>query len=266
MLFGRSILFGRLVVALFAMFAFGAIAASAAQAEEAPHWVIEGKKLETNKTRLVTIRAYNGTTEPITLESEVKSLGIKVTIECHLAKAGKGAILAGGEPGTGELSSEFSDCAQKGNGVSPCTVEEPIPVNPVKLELVRNTALTTYLIEFDQSKTEEFANIKFKGAGCAVKEAKVTGLVLGLVRCDPSVSGKEEEAEVTEATPEFPSFLVRFPDPTTKVWLWTNGVHKEFEITPLTFKGEPATLSGKVLILLANANGETIKENFAIRG
>jgi hypothetical protein len=127
---GGLALIGRLVMALLAVFAFGAIAATAAQAEEAPHWFVEGKALETNKTREITTKAYNGTKEPITLSGEIK--GAKATVECKLAKTAKGGFLAGGEPGTAEFTSEFSDCTQTGNGIAPCTVEEPIVVKPVR--------------------------------------------------------------------------------------------------------------------------------------
>jgi hypothetical protein len=261
----RLAMFGRLVMALLAVFAFGAIAASAAQAEEAPHWVVEGKKLEANKTRLITIKAYEGTAHPITLESEIKTIKAKVTITCLLARAAKGAFLAGGEPGTGELTSEFLDCKQKGNGVEPCTVEETITVEPVRFEIVVNPELTKYLIEFDQSKTENFVVIKFKGAGCAVTEAKVKGLVAGLVWTDPKVDeGVEEEAYIS--TPELASLLVRFPDPATEVWLWKGGVHEAHPIAGLTFGGEPATLEGTVLVLLANSSGESTGEKYGIRG
>jgi hypothetical protein len=251
---------GRLVAALLAVFAFGAIAATAAQAEEAPHWVVEGNKLETNKTREITIKAFEGTAHPLILGSEL--LGVKVTIECHLAKAAKGAFLAGGEPGTGELSSEYSDCAQTGNGSS-CKAEEPIKVNPVRFEIVVNTKLTTYLVEFDQAKTETFVTLKFTGT-CLVNETPVKGLVAGSLCTDPTVTGKAEE-EAYKETPEYSSFLVRFPDPATKIWLWKGGVHEEHTITPLTFDGEPAKLEGAGLVLLAR-NGVSTGENYGIRG
>jgi hypothetical protein len=259
-------LFGRLVMALLAVFAFGAIAASVAQAEEAPHWQVEGKVLKANETRLITIKAYEGTAKPITLESEIKTIKAKVKITCLLATAAKGAFLAGGEPGTGELTSEFLDCKQEGNGVSPCKlVKETIKVEPVRFEIVVNPELTKYLIEFDQSKTENFVKLEFTGGGCAVKEAPVKGLVVGLVWTDPKVdSGVEEEAYTS--TPELASLLVRFPDPAEKVWLWKGGVHEEHTITPLKFIEEPATLEGTVLVLLANSSGESTGEKYNIRG
>lgn len=59
---------GHLLVALLAVFAFGAITAAAAQAEpEAPYWKVNGARLGKNETREITIKAYNGATEPIKL-------------------------------------------------------------------------------------------------------------------------------------------------------------------------------------------------------
>jgi len=247
-------LVGRLVVALLAVFALGAVVASAAWAEEAPHWTIEGTALKKNETREIKAEAVNGG-----LTLGIAALG--TNIHCNKAKVATGAVLAGGEPGTSNSVSEFEECTQTGNG-SPtaCEVKEgKIVTNPIRAELVMNTELTSYLIEFVPASGEEFVTIKFKGT-CTLKEAIVKGLVLASVYTDPTTDGGKNEP-AGPSTPENTSFLLRFPDePASKeVWLWKENskgeiLHEVFKPATLltSVAGDAATLTGEILISLTS--------------
>jgi hypothetical protein len=251
-------LLGRLVLVLLAVLAFSAIAATtAAQAEEAPRWRVNGSTLLKNETREITIKLFE-TKNPVVLTS---SAG--VSVECLLAKVAPGAFLAGsepGEPGTSEAVSEFSDCKTTGNGTG-CAVKEPIRTEKIRNEIVVNTKLSTYLIEFDPaagSKTK-FVELEFPGASCTTKKAPVTGLVVGTAFTDPIVNGGKEEEEF-ETTAENTSFLVRFPDNVKEVWLYKGGAHEKFKIEPLKFGAFEAELRGALLFLLTNG------QKWGIRG
>ena len=255
---------GWLLAALLATLALSAIAASAAHAEEAPHWVVSEKSLKGNESRLLAIKAYNGTKEPFTLEGEISSG--KVKVECSLVKpAGNGNLIAG-EPGTVEFALELSHCTQKGNGVEPCKVHETIETHTLKGELVVNTATGTRsisnLVELGAANgsTKELVALSFSGAGCSVEAVGINDLALGQWNTDPEAGGTKEEA-TSASTGESSSFLLRFPDQTTQVWLWQSAGKREgFKITPLKFGSLPWSLKGALLISLANG------EKFGVKG
>ncbi len=256
---------GCLVAALLATLALSAITASAAHAEEAPHWVVAEKSLKENESRLLTVKAYNGTKEPITLEGETSSGVVKV--ECTLVIPINGAKLIGGEPGTVEFFVELSHCTQKGNGVEPCKVAETIETHTLKGELVVNTAVGTRAISNSvelgaaNGSTKELVTLPFSGTGCSVKTVTITDLALGQFNTDPEAGGTKEEA-TSASTGEYSSFLLRFPGQTTKeVWLWkAPGIREEFTITPLHSGSAEWSLKGSLLFSLAHG------EKFGVKG
>ncbi|HEV3323276.1 MAG TPA: hypothetical protein VG147_13925 [Solirubrobacteraceae bacterium] len=240
------------MAALLAVLIFGAVVATAAQAEEgeAPSWIVEGKRLEKNETREIVIKAFHGTKEPITLTEEG---GGELKVECELAKAQKGAFIAGsvaGEPGTSEATSELSDCTTTHDGTG-CKVTEPIVTKPVRSQLVENTKYTSSLLESDPAagSTTELVTLKFPGEKCTTKEAIVKGLILSQLYTDPEVdSGDEEEPRGEELS----SFLVT-PVSETHDLRWKGGKPEEFTITPLKVGSFSATLKGAVLVSLATS-------------
>ncbi len=239
---------GHLLLVLLAMFAFGAVTAAAAQAEEAPRWVEGGKKLKLGENREIKAKA----TENLKLEA-----GGKV-VECEKAGVKAGSQLEGteaGVPGKSEEVIEFSgNCRITGNG-SPCSVKEPIVTKPVRNEIVENTARTTYLVEFDPAAgtTKEFVTLEFTGTGCEVTSTKVgEGLVVGELFTDPA-TGEPQPVGPT-SHPEAKSFLIKFPDAATEVFLFTEGTGKNFALTSFRAFGKAAKLTGTVLVELANGN------------
>jgi hypothetical protein len=256
--------FGRLLTALLAVFAFGAISASAAQAAtEGPFWTVEGNKLNTNETREIVVKSFEGTAHPILLEAEL--LGVKAKIECHLASVAKGGFIAGGSPGTGEQFAEFSDCTTTNVG-SGCKVEEPIKTEKIRAELVVSDEHGEFgrfiLIEFDPATGTEgkFVELKFVGSGCLVKTTEVgKGLVVGSVFTDPTITGKGAEAAETTTKTQAASYLIKFPDEFTdnggvpSVWLLRSiNVFELVKITPFKAFGNEAKLFGTVLVSLAS--------------
>jgi hypothetical protein len=253
-------LVGRFALALLAVFAFGAVVASAAWAEEAPRWKIEGTTLGENQTAEIVSKipeTHGAITEPISLEGD----GLKIICESTKFKAG--AFLAGsavGEPGKAYLTSEFSKCTITGNNKEgTCKVKEPIVTKAVRAELVMNTELTHYLLEFDPVAGTVFANIEMANASeCKFANIEVKGLVIGSSYTDPAITGLPPEL-VGPSTPASASLLVVFPDVVEKVWLWKGGVHEEFKPTELNILGtNKATLKGEVLVALASGKKYSI--------
>lgn len=247
----------RLLVAVMAVLAFGAITAVAAEAAAAPFWTVEEggvvKRLGKGQTREITVKDYKS--EPIKLEAEL--LGATATVECTAASLGAGSELIGSEgnePATSKEVAKFEKCAVKNNG-SKCKVKEPIETKPIRNELVESvTEPKTFLVEFDpEAGTEaEFVTLHFEGT-CLVKETKVTnGLVVGSVFTDPEVTGKEAEAVLASSKEVSTSWLIKFPDPATEVLLWSGNESKIVKIKQYEAFGNPAKLTGNVLILLAN--------------
>jgi hypothetical protein len=253
-----------LMMALLAVFAFGAITAAAAQAAtEGPFWTVEGAKLNTNETREITIKAVGS----ITLEGQALGGLAKVNITCPTATVQKGSYLAGGAPGTSKEVVEFSGepgssgrkCAVTGNG-NGCTVNEPIRTEPIRNELVvsdgppAGTFGPFILIEFKPESGSKFVTLNFSGS-CTVSTTEVKGEVLGSVYTDPFASvGKPEEQVTTgnQSSLKLTSYLVRFPDPATSIWLLKGGVFVLEKAGKLEAFGEPASLTGVILVLLVN--------------
>jgi hypothetical protein len=248
---------GRLVVALLSILALGAVVVASAQAAptEGPFWKVGGKRLNANETREITVKAFEGTKNPIVLEAEL--LKIKAKIECKLAKVASGSFFAGGAPATSREVAEFSDCEVVNNG-SGCKVKEPIKTEPIRNELVYNDEAKTVgekiLVEFDpEAGTEaKFVTVLFEGAKCVVKETEVgKGLVLGESFTDPTTDGGVEE-QVTLKTAEQTSTLVKFPDAEKSVYLLKGTTLELVEIKPFKAFESEAKLTGTVLVLLTS--------------
>jgi hypothetical protein len=248
---------GRLLVALLSVFALGAVVVASAQAAptEGPFWKVNSSRLKANETREITVKAFEGTKNPIVLEAEL--LKLKAKVECKLASVAKGSFFAGGAPATSREIAEFSDCEVVNNG-SGCKVKEPIETKPVRNELVYNDEAKTVgekiLVEFDpEAGTEaEFVTLHFEGAKCVVKETTVgKGLVLGESFTDPTTDGGKEE-QVTLATAEQTSTLVKFPDAEKSVYLLKGTTLELVEIKPFKAFESEAKLTGTVLVLLAS--------------
>jgi hypothetical protein len=254
---------GRLLVALLSVFALGAVVVASAQAAptEGPFWKVNGKRLNANETRAITVKSFEGTKNPIKLEATL--LGITAKVECKLAKVGAGSFFAGGAPGTSREVAEFSDCEVVNNGTG-CKVKEPITTEPIRNELVYNDEAKTVgekiLVEFDpQAGTEaKFVTLFFEGSKCIVSETEVgKGLVLGESFTDPTTDGNVEE-QITLKTAEQTSTLVVFPDAEKSVYLLKGTTLELVEIKPFKAFGNEAKLTGKVLVEL------TSKEKYGV--
>jgi hypothetical protein len=264
---------GRVMLALLAAFAFSAIVTSAAQAvEEGPYWEVNSKRLLANETREITIKAEGS----ISLESELK--GVQALVTCARAFAEPGSFLAGSSgssPGTSREVVGFEKCSVKNNGISPCAVEEPIRTEPVFNELVlndeepevgRHAPGRLVLVEFDPlaGTTANFVTLHFKGAGCAVKEANVgEGLVLGQLYTDPEASSGNTLEEIkleTTGRAALTSYLTRFPDEPTSIYLFKTSKFELFEPKQfIAFEKHKAKLTGNILVALRN--GQTYNVN-----
>lgn len=256
-----------LLVAMLAVFAVGAITAASAAAEtKGPFWTVEGgRKLEANQTREITVRAYEGTKNPIRLESEL--LGVKGIVSCHLASVAKGSFLAGGVPGTANETAEFSDCTTEKNGEG-CKVVEPIRTEPIRGELTVSDEGghfgNSILVEFDPAAGTEakFVTLTFEGAKCVLKTTEVgKGLVVGAAYTDETTPKPVQ----TTGTPEAASGLVKFPVETNaeeekegkkikylSIYLWKGTAFELFRVTPFKAFSSEAKLTGTVLVLLTN--------------
>ncbi len=248
---------GRLLVALLSVFALGAVVVASAQAAptEGPFWKVGGKKLNANETREITVKAFEGTTNPIKLEATL--LGLTAKVECKEASVAKGSFFAGGAPATSKEIAEFSNCTVVNDGEG-CKVKEPIKTKPIRNELVYNDEAKTVgekiLVEFDpEAGTEaEFVTLKFEGEHCLVKETEVgKGLVVGSSFTDPTTDGGKEE-QITPKTAEQTSTLVTFPDAEKSVYLLKGTTLELVEIKPYKAFGNEAKLVGKVLVTLTN--------------
>lgn len=245
------------LAALLTVSACSLTAATVAQAsEEAPFWSVEGKRLHLDETREITVKAYDGTKEPVTVEAEL--LGIKAKVECESADVAKGSFLAGasaGEPGLIEETEEFSDCKVVNNGEG-CKVKEPIKTAKIKGTLAENTEFPkVFLVEFEAAAgTEsEIATLHFEGAKCVVKETEVgKGLVVGSVYTDPEVTGEESEAVAVTTIDLLPSYLTKFPDAAKEIAVWKGGKSETLKVTPFKAFGNEAKMRGALLVLLAS--------------
>jgi hypothetical protein len=239
-------------LALLAVFALSAVAASAAQAVTAPFFTIGGTRLVAGKTHNFDSRALPGG-EGFTLSTP--TLGIKIT--CTSLNVLKGVLLGSnaGLPGKDDEIAQFTGCTVTGAGTG-CTVKEPIETNPLTSELVEIDGTKEPLgEEFKPTTGTTFTAVHFVGAECAVAEGVVEGEVAAQNLTDSSTP---EAIELGQAAKEATSWLVRFPStPITEVLLVnTKGEKETRKLTTLKTFGEPSTLEGTTLTLLANTKFE----------
>jgi hypothetical protein len=249
----RLSLIGRLVMVLLAVFAFGAIVSTAAQAAtEGPFWTVEGKKLGTNETVELSIRAVGS----ITLEAEL--LTVKAKVICPSASLAKGSYLAGGVPGTSKEVAEFGGGCTVINNGSACKVTEPIRTEPIRNELVISDSEPGFgpyvLVIFKPESGKKFVELKFTGS-CTVTSTEVTEEVLGELYTDPTVnSGKEEQITTGKlSSTSLSSYYLRFPDPAKSIWLYKSGAFELVKPVPLKAFGNEAKLTGTILVKLTSA-------------
>jgi hypothetical protein len=254
--------------------ALAAVIAPAARAANeptrAPTWSVEGKTLKENETREITIKNY-------TKEIVFESANGKLKITCETASVAKGAFLANQkEEAVIEWEPEFSKCSVSGNGEKCTKIKEPLKFNRVRTEFVLNDLEpeigNKILVEFDPRKGEEFLELVFAGVGtnegCKFANTTVKGLFIGLLWTDPKNEQKPvlREIELGENRNE-ESYLIKFPDEPTSVYLWslTNLKWELFKPTELKFFSEGGKLTGTLLILLAK-EGVSTKEKFSLLG
>jgi hypothetical protein len=231
--------------------AFGAIAATAAQAAtEGPFWTVEGKRLETNETREITIHAVGS----VTMEAELLTIKAKVT--CSQMRVAKGSYLAGGVPGTGRAIVEYyGGCSVVNNG-SACHVEEPIRTEPMRGELVVSDSVPGFgpyvLGEAKPESGTKIVEIGFTG-NCTVTSTELTGEPVGMSFTDPVVdSGKEEQITTGNVgSISLTSYLGR-PFVASSVWLFKGRTFELVEPKQLEAFGNPAKEIGTILSALVN--------------
>jgi hypothetical protein len=261
-----------MLVALFGVLALGALTAAAAQAVEAPRWSISGTTLAEGKTHYISVKNYYSTEtkpKPFTLTAGL------IKIECEAVKLKEGALLGSivGEPGKNNEVIEFEKCKVSGTvekkPIEKCQVNknEPLVTRPVVSELVETEKAEpenkkgSLLTLFAPAEGTTFVTLKFNAetGGVCPPETKVSNEVIGQVLTDPNTPPTlgtlvSLESGVTEAK----SFLINFPaTPILKVTLIKGGVASQVTDKQLEAFGEPATLEGTALILLAKkeANG-----------
>ncbi len=253
-----------MVAALIAISALGAALASTAQAEEAPFWSVPGSRfvvrLAGGKTRFIAGKINKeGEAKAQNFVLSASAGAIKLT--CTALKLNEGVLLGSnaGEPGTNGEVIELSKCKIEGNGTK-CAVTEPTVTEPLKSELVENSAKTDVLVEFKPSKGTAIATLKFSaetGGKCTITETKLTGSVAG-----EALDEKEEAVEFPKSPGSAKSWLIRFPEKTIeRVWLVKGGKGEETSLELSAF-GTSATPQGTVLVSLANSKHETTGEEW----
>jgi len=257
-----------MLVALFGVLALGALTAAAAQAVEAPRWSIGGTTLAEGKTHYISTKIYS---KVFKLRTGV------ITIECSEVKLKEGALLgsSAGNPGKNNEVIEFSTCKVSGvtekKTIENCEVNEnkPIVTRAVVSELVETENAEpankkgSLLTLFAPVTGTLFVTIPFNvisgKTGVCPPPAQVSQEVIGEVYTDPGTPPTlgtlvSLESGVTEAK----SFLINFPGTAiTKVTLIKGGVASQVTDKQLEAFGEPATLEGTALILLAKKNSTT---------
>ncbi len=252
-----------MLIVLLSVFAFSAVAAAAAQAEEAPFWSREGVRLGAGETHYITAKLLKegeaGAT-PVKLSS---STGVAVS--CTGIKLKGGVLLgsAAGNPGTGGGILELTGCTVANNG-SACGVEGgTLVTNNLKSELVENVENSKVgkklLVEAFPNKGVQFATVRFTGT-CDIRSTIVEGEVAAEVLTDPG----ELPVELPNEKKEAHSWLLKFPaTPVKEVWLIKGGTGSVQALETLKASGEPATLEGTGLVLLANKELKTEEVNWS---
>jgi len=236
-------------VALLPALVLGVVVTSGAQAATAPFFTIGGTRLVAGKTHNFDARAVS------TFTLSAPSLGL--TIECSSFRTIMAAMLGSnaGLPGKEVEIGLFTNCSMTGLGAG-CKVTEPIETNPLTSQLVEIAGTKEPLgEEFKPTSGKVVGVLKFEGAECILNEAAIEGEVATQTLTDNS---KEEAVELGQKAGEAPSWLAKFPAATITGVLSVNtkGEKQSHKLQELTIIGEPLSLEGTELILLANTKLE----------
>ncbi len=228
----RSLVLG-LVAALSAV----ALLASSASAKISFEWKVNGKALAAGEQRTFTASAES------TFDLKGTVAGSKTLLLSNTFKVAPGAKIFGGKPGTNEEIVEFTNVTvdQPAN----CEVESLFEGKVTPVGTVKTQALKTEIVEgqtsqqplilFTPKTGTAFAELRFLGANCIVKnqEPTVTGSILG----DPL-------PHLTEVL----TGLLDFEPSTGNEFLLSSG--GAAETAGLKFAGNAATLGGTALVTL----------------
>lgn len=231
-------MFRTVFVAMLAVLALSAVAASAAQAEEAPFFKVAGARLAKGESQEV-----KGTAKA------AHRIGIRIEwgqIICSAAFA-SGAKLFGsnvGEPGTGEMTLNFSECEILLN-TSGCKVEvkslEPLRATLVDLEHSKNSPLAVTFSDVKGSKPF----IEIKGSEACLPGNFVERLE-GSMAAKVLSGGKP--VEVGKEPAETKTIEFSFPETSIKhVWHVRGGVGSEEKVEISSFY--PAEVGGGAFTL-----------------
>lgn len=227
-------MFRKAFVAMLAVLALGAVMASAAQAVEAVHFKVAGKKLG------------EGQSKEITSQAGKVSLGLgKGISSCSTAVAPGGKIFgsSAGNPGTGELELEFTNC--KGGEREKCTFSGSAKTTPLKLVLgaVEKT-------EFTENHGELAALLKPKSG---VKVITLHSPACGEVSISGELAVKIGSGDkVNEETPEAKTLELTMPYPYNNFVLVEGGLARTFPYGGLRGQLEPIAEEGSVKLELAS--------------
>ncbi len=226
-----------LVLGLVAALSAVALLASSASAKISFEWKVNGKALVAGEQRTFTASAESA----FDLKGTVA--GAKALLLSNTFKVVPGAKIFGGKPGTNEETVEFTNVTvdQPAN----CEVESlfgggvtavgTVKTQPLKTEIVEGQTSQEPLILFIPKTGTTFAELRFLGANCLIKntEANVTGSILG----DPL-------PHLTEAL----TGLLDFEPSTGNEFLLSSG--GAAEKAELKFAGNVANLGGTALVTL----------------
>lgn len=236
----------RTMAGLTAAIALGALTAGAAQAStEGPFYRITGARLGSSESAEVTVKAASSVTLNFT------SLNTIVSCSTATASGAKAIGSAAGSSATGEETLALSKCTMQGNGgPSSCQAQEPITTEHLQGKLVylgsERRGRLGYLLE--NTKTGHvFATLKFTGSGCNVKEGKLTGSVLGLVK-----SGGGEAVEVGKEPAEAKQVNLGLEDAPAHVWSEASGKLAEAETREFAGSLGPVAIGGGLTLELAS--------------
>jgi hypothetical protein len=184
----------------------------------------------------------------------LKAAGREIKCGGTTFKGGVPSIIGSEGPtaGTSEETIEFTKCTVKGNG-EPCEVEKgAITTEALKDTLAFTNKATakgeSLLTLFEPVKGEKekiLAKVKFVGAGCKVKEAKLEGSVASenLEGGEKSVKREETETEAEKGFFDFPAAPIKA--------LFTESGGVRTEVKPeLKLFGEKAELAGRTSVKL----------------
>jgi hypothetical protein len=224
-----------LLLSLVASLSAVALLASSAAAKIAFEWKVSGKALAAGEERTFTSSA--GTR--FNLSGSVG--GVNALILIGKLKVAPGAKIFGGKPGTNEETVEFENVTA--DKPSNCEVESlPNPVSGkittklLKTEIVEGQTSREPLIFFNPKVGAVFAELRFLGVSCILKNQEVN--VNGNILAEPS-------PQLTEGLTK----SLGFEASGKEFFLSAGGAAEK---AGLTFGVEPARLTGTALVTLVS--------------